>query len=207
MRPVIALLPYLALPLLLSACDRTSTGDGQGDASGNAAANAAVTSGEVAPEAAPALPPASGKIDRSKAGTPSPDFTFSGPDGADVTMADFEGRPVLVNLWATWCGPCIVEMPTLDTIAGDYAKAGLVVLPISQDAGEAASVDSFFKARKLKHLQLYRDPENQFGFHYATGLLPTTVLYDAEGKEVARVVGAMDWAGEDARALIDGVAE
>lgn len=201
MRPVIALLPFLALPLLLSACDRTSTGDGQGNAA------AAPTSGEVAPEAAPSLPPASGKIDRSKVGTPAPDFTFSGPDGSDVTMADFEGRPVLVNLWATWCGPCIVEMPTLDTIAGDYAKSGLVVLPISQDSGEAASVDSFFKARKLAHLQLYRDPENQFGFHYATGLLPTTVLYDADGKEVARVVGAMDWAGEDARALIDGAVQ
>lgn len=204
MRPVIALLPYLALPLLLSACDRASPGDGQGGAAGNAATG--VTSGEVAPDAAPALPPATGKIDRSKAGTPAPDFTFSGPDGADVTMAAFEGRPVLVNLWATWCGPCIVEMPTLDTIAGDYAKSGLAVLPISQDAGEAASVDAFFKARKLKHLQLYRDPENQFGFHYATGLLPTTVLYDTDGKEVARVVGAMDWAGEEARALMDEVA-
>ena len=77
------------------------------------------------------------------------------------------------------------------------------VLTVSQDSGDAAAVAAFFPKHKLAHLTAWRDPENGLGFHYATGLLPTTVLYDREGREVARVAGAMDWEGDEGQALIE----
>lgn len=140
-------------------------------------------------------------IDRSQAGNPAPGFAFEGPDGQEVTLADFGGKPLLVNLWATWCGPCVIEMPELDALAVER-NGKLQVVVISQDSEGRKKVDPFFKDHKFTALQPYLDPENQFGFHYGTGMLPTTVLYDAEGKEVARVLGAMDWRGKKASALI-----
>ncbi|GLI98095.1 hypothetical protein Sbs19_19130 [Sphingobium sp. BS19] len=203
MRSVMAL---LLMTGVLGACDRQSPPSGQ-----DAAANA--SSANVTAAATPDEVPSTGKaedsaafkftLDRSKAGTPAPKFTFAAPGGGDATLQDFAGKPLLVNLWATWCTPCVAEMPTLDAVAGNYAAKGLQVLTISQDSQGAAQVDPFFAKRKFTHLKAWLDPENQFGFHYATGLLPTSVLYNAEGKEVARVIGAMDWQSKEAKALLD----
>jgi thiol-disulfide isomerase/thioredoxin len=184
----------------LAACDRQSPPSGQ--AAPNATAPAPITSGEAT------APSASGKgefsytLDRSKAGTPAPDLSFQTLDGEDTTLKDFAGKPLLVNLWATWCAPCIAEMPTLDALAAAYGPKGLSVLAVSQDSQGAKLVQPFFAKQGLQHLKSWIDPENQLGFHYATGMLPTTVLYDAQGKEIARVIGAMDWNGKEARALI-----
>lgn len=131
-----------------------------------------------------------------------PDFVFADAQGKDVTLARFAGKPVLVNLWATWCAPCVAEMPQLDALAAAYAGR-MHVLTISQDSQGADKVVPFFAAKGYRTIAPWLDPENQFGFHYATGVLPTTVLYDAQGKEVVRVIGALDWTGEDAVALID----
>ena len=181
-------LMILLLPALLAACDRQSPPKEQ--------ANAAI-SGEVTPTPGEATAEPKGeaafnyKIDRSKAGTAAPDFVFQAPDGSDMTLQDFAGKPMLVNLWATWCAPCIAEMPTL------------ALLTISQDVQGAKAAGAFFAKHDLPHLKAYTDPDNRFGFSYATGVLPTTVLYDAQGKEMLRVIGAMDWEGAEARSLID----
>ncbi|HWV12946.1 MAG TPA: TlpA disulfide reductase family protein [Sphingobium sp.] len=185
----------------LSACDRQSPGAGQDQA--NSSAQVPPTSGEAT------AAPQSGKgdfsftLDRSKAGTPAPDFSFAAPDGTDATLQDFAGKPILVNLWATWCAPCVAEMPTLDAVAKAYAPKGLAVLTISQDSQGESAVKPFLAKHPLPNLKSFIDPENQFGFHYATGMLPTTVLYDREGKEMLRVVGAMDWNSKEARDLIE----
>ena len=193
-------LMILLLPALLAACDRQSPPKEQ--------ANAAI-SGEVTPTPGEATAEPKGeaafnyKIDRSKAGTAAPDFVFQAPDGSDMTLQDFAGKPMLVNLWATWCAPCIAEMPTLDRVAAAHGAKGLAVLTISQDVQGAKAAGAFFDKHDLPHLKAYADPENRFGFAYATGVLPTTVLYDAQGKEMLRVIGAMDWEGAEARSLID----
>ncbi|AUW56952.1 TlpA family protein disulfide reductase [Sphingobium sp. SCG-1] len=191
---------------VLGACDRQSPASGQAAAGNSASTNrtASVTPDEV-PSSGAADEDKAFKftLDRSKAGTPAPTFTFAGPGGDDATLQDFAGKPLLVNLWATWCTPCVAEMPTLDAVAASYARKGLQVLTISQDSQGAERVDPFFAKRKFKHLKAWLDPENQFGFHYATGLLPTSILYNAEGKEVARVIGAMDWQGAEAKKLLD----
>ena len=197
-----SLISLLLLGMVLGGCDRRSAQNGQANAeSADEVTTGEVTSGEVAADATKS-PTKSYNIDRSKAGSPLPDFVFSDEKAKDVTLARFEGRPILVNLWATWCAPCVAEMPQLDRIAGEYAKAGLQVLTISQDSMGADKVLPFFNAKGFTHIRPWLDPENQFGFHYGTGLLPTSVLYDAQGKEVARVTGALDWEGDEAKALI-----
>jgi thiol-disulfide isomerase/thioredoxin len=159
---------------------------------------------EPAPQATPA-PPAkapelTGTLDISQRGKPAPTDGFLDPDGKPVTLAAFKGTPVLVNLWATWCGPCVREMPTLENIAiraGDRLK----VLTVSQDR-EGVDIAPTFAKGGFKRLERYRDPENKLGFAFATGVLPTTVLFDAEGKEVWRVTGGMDWNGPRANTLL-----
>ena len=181
----------------LGACDKQSPPAGQGP---NASEEATGPGQGGAPGKEGAF---SYTIDRSKAGTPAPDFTFQNPDGSDAALKDFAGKPMLVNLWATWCAPCVAEMPTLDAVAAEFGKKGLAVLTISQDSQGETVIKPFFEKHPLPHLKGWIDPENQFGFHYNTGMLPTTVIYDAQGKEMARVVGAMDWNSKEGRALID----
>ena len=173
----------LLLMLLAAGCDREKAAEPQGDA----------------PAAAPQAE--AGRIDRSRSGRPAADVAFLDPDGAPASLADFRGKPLLLNLWATWCAPCIKEMPTLDALA---ARGGdLRVLAVSQDMeGEEAKVSAFFEERKLSNLQAYRDPKLDLMMGLEAQVLPTTILYDAEGREVWRMVGAYDWAGEEAAKLI-----
>lgn len=197
-------LMILLLTAGVAACDKSKLPSEQA----NAVAGAA-TGGEVAPTSGEVKGGAPGRkggfdyrIDRSKAGTPAPDLAFLDPDGRETNLKAFAGRPMLVNLWATWCTPCVAEMPTLDRIAGTQGATGLAVLTISQDNQGAKAVKPFFEKHKLPNLKAWTDPENRLGFHYATGLLPTTIVYDAKGREMARVIGAMDWEGEEAKNLI-----
>lgn len=126
----------------------------------------------------------------------------SGPDGTKVSDQSLKGKPVVLNLWATWCGPCVAEMPTLDALAAQKGTA-LRVLAVSQDsAGSADKIRAFRASHAMAHVTTLLDPENTLSFHYDTGVLPTTIVYDAQGREVARVVGAFDWNSPQALALL-----
>ena len=193
MRLVIALLPGLLIGLALAGCDRQKASAPQGEApqAANASGNAAA--------GAPAYP--TGRLDRSHAGTPAPDVTFEDGEGRPVRLSVFRGRPVLVNLWATWCGPCVVEMPSLDALAA-RAGAGIQILAVSQDLDGRQKVTDFFASRNFTRLQPYLDP--QMGLMGALRLeeLPTTILYDSNGEEVWRMTGMADWHGERAARLL-----
>lgn len=198
-------LMILLLPVALAACDRQSQPQGQDNAHApnGPSEEVAPTSGEATGTPAKKEGAFDYRLDRSKAGTPAPSFAFQDPDGGEKTLQDFAGRPLLVNLWATWCTPCVAEMPTLDRVAATYGPKGLAVLTLSQDNQGLKVVRPFFEKHALPHLKGWADPDNHFGFDYATGLLPTTVIYDSHGKEMVRVIGAMDWEGPEAKALID----
>ena len=144
----------------------------------------------------------SGALNIASRGSAMPDFVLSDPSGHRLSSADLKGRPVLINLWATWCGPCVLEMPMLDALAQKQAGK-LRVVTVSQDIGPADKVKALFAQKKFARLEPWLDPENTLGFHYNTGLLPTSVLYDAKGREVWRMIGAHDWSSPRTDAMLD----
>ncbi|HEY0112358.1 MAG TPA: TlpA disulfide reductase family protein [Allosphingosinicella sp.] len=142
-----------------------------------------------------------GKVDRSFAGRAAPAATFEDPDGEPTSLAEFRGRPLLLNLWATWCAPCAAEMPTLDAL-GVREKGRLQVLTVSEDLDGRDRVEAFFARRGFRELGTYLDPEMRLMGELGVATLPTTILYDAAGREVWRVAGPDDWTGPRAARLI-----
>jgi len=193
LRLTIVLLPGLTLGLMLAGCDRQKADAPQGEA------RPAPSAGAAASPSAASYP--TGRLDRSHAGTRAPDVTFEDPQGRPVRMADFRGRPTLVNLWATWCAPCVVEMPSLDALARREGDA-LHVLALSQDFGGRGKVTQFFARHRFAELEPYLDGEMKFMPALGIDTLPTTILYDAEGVEVWRMTGMVDWEGERADRLL-----
>lgn len=181
-------LVLLVAALAAAGCDRQAPSDAQPQTSATAA--------ETAPKGE-----FNGKLDIASRGTEMPNFTVTDPSGISLKLRDLKGTPVLVNLWATWCGPCVLEMPMLDKLAAENAGR-LRVLTVSQDMARNDKVAQFFAEKKFAKLEPWLDPENNLGFHYQTGLLPTTVLYDAQGKEVWRMIGAHDWSGPRTTAML-----
>lgn len=137
---------------------------------------------------------------------PSPVNAFQDASGADRRIADFRGKVTVVNLWATWCGPCVIEMPTLAKLAASYEGKPLEVVAISVDRAEDAEKAKAFIAKHAP-LAFYHDPKMALPFAFkpaATGM-PTTIVYGADGVERGRLAGGADWSGKDAKALLDKV--
>ena len=150
-----------------------------------------------------------GVRDDSFTGETIPDITVTDPDGAELALRDI-GEPVLLNLWATWCVPCVVEMPLLDELAADL-EGDVRVVTVSVDMQGAKVVEPFFEANDLENLPMWMDPDNVSAFAFGSEVLPLTVLYDAEGREVWRVLGPYEWdsaaAREELRAALAGAQE
>lgn len=175
----------IAAILALAACHKTAT-----QAPANQG-NASVESGPIK------------GVDRSHKGRPAPAAIFKKPDGGDISLSSFKGAPVLVNLWASWCVPCVKELPTLDAVARAHRDDGrLGVVAISQDSGPHASVVAFLAKHHIGDLASYQDPEMKLSFALDAPVLPTSILYDANGHEVWRYVGDADWTGAEAARLL-----
>jgi thiol-disulfide isomerase/thioredoxin len=139
-------------------------------------------------------------VDRSKAGQPIPDAQLTDADGETATLANASGRPLLVNLWATWCVPCIKELPTLQQLGS--SKGAPRVIAVSQDMAPRGSVDAFLQRNRISDLEVWHDREMALSGALGAEVLPTTILYDARGGEVWRYVGELDWTGEEAARLL-----
>lgn len=139
-------------------------------------------------------------LDRSHKGEMASEAAFLDADGKKVTLADFAGKPVLVNLWATWCAPCVAEMPTLEALAA--ASVGKrAVIAVSQDIQGAEVVAPWVANAGLKALPVYTDAENDLLMDYNSAL-PTTIYFGADGRELWRVIGPLEWDGPEAAALL-----
>ena len=151
--------------------------------------------------AAPAGEALTGTIDRSHRGTAMPTGVLKDTAGKTLDLASLKGKPLLINLWATWCGPCVREMRTLDAMAGQKAGS-LRVVTVSEDMGGADKVKAWFAGHKLDHVEPWLDGDSTLAFFYKAGDLPTSVLYDAKGREVWRMTGGHDWSAPDTAGLI-----
>jgi thiol-disulfide isomerase/thioredoxin len=136
---------------------------------------------------------------------PAPELSFLDGQGNPVSLADFRGRVVVLNLWATWCAPCRHEMPSLDRLQAAFGDEGLQVLPLSLDRGEVSQIEAFYDEVGLPTLGIYHDPKAAAGRAFGAYGLPTTIVIDREGMEIGRLLGPAEWDGEEAMTLIRAV--
>ena len=139
--------------------------------------------------------------------TPVPDFQFTTADGEVQTLKDYTGRGVVLNFWATWCVPCVAEMPALAELARLVDPAQVVILPLSSDRGGAAAVRRFFEEKGIAGLPVLLDAKGDAMRAFGSRGIPTTVLIDAKGRERARLEGAADWADPAAVAAVKELAK
>ena len=181
MRLIVTLLLGLTAPMI-AGCDRQKA-----DAPQAPAAEAGETKG----------------VDRSQRGQVAPTVKFNDPDGREFDLGKFKGKPVLVNLWASWCAPCVKELPTLQRLEQSQAEEGkLGVIAVSQDMAPRGSVEAFLGERDIGRFAAYHDPDMKLTSALGVEVMPTTVLYDAQGKEVWRYVGDLDWTSDEAAKLL-----
>ena len=135
--------------------------------------------------------------------TPVPALSFTDGAGGTVGLDGFRGHGLVVNLWATWCVPCVTEMPALDALARTLAPSGVRVLTVSLDRGGADAVRPFFAAHGIRSLPLLLDPHSATLAALGLDGIPVTLLVDRQGREVARLQGPVDWATPQAAALVE----
>lgn len=136
----------------------------------------------------------------------APVTSFLDADGKSVRLADFKGKVVVLNVWATWCGPCILEMPTLAKLQAEYEGKPVAVVAVAIDGERDADKAKAFIAKNAP-LAFYRDPKLKLPYDLkpATSAMPTTVIFGKDGVERGRVLGPAEWSGKDAKAVIDKV--
>ncbi|MDQ2801973.1 MAG: TlpA family protein disulfide reductase [Pseudomonadota bacterium] len=135
----------------------------------------------------------SGRLKVLSAPAKPPEVAFRTPDGAPRRLSDYRGQGLVVNLWATWCAPCVAELPSLAALAKTVAADNIAVLPISSDHGGAAAVKAFYKTHALTGLPVLLDPEGALMHAFAAPGIPATYVIDLAGVERGRAEGAMDW--------------
>jgi thiol-disulfide isomerase/thioredoxin len=177
------LAPVLGLGLIIIALVVVASRSGHKEETAPAAASA--------PAAAPA--PKSADFVWYDAPRDAPATVFKDAGDADKTLADFKGKALVVNFWATWCAPCVKEMPTLDALQAQMGGDTFQVLTISQDREGAKVAQPFVEKNGWKNLGLYLEPQGRFQRDASIRGLPTTIIIDKAGKEVGRVEGEVMW--------------
>jgi thiol-disulfide isomerase/thioredoxin len=132
-----------------------------------------------------------------------PDLLFTDAAGEDFhRLSEHKGHWVLLNLWATWCAPCVKEMASLDALQADKNGQDLEIMTLAMDREGTVTVPAFFRRHTLKHLAVWLDPSSEAQRRLHADGLPTTLLLNPQGQEVARVTGAVEWMQPENRAFI-----
>ncbi|MEM7059909.1 MAG: TlpA disulfide reductase family protein [Pseudomonadota bacterium] len=131
--------------------------------------------------------------------------TFRDQYGNGVNIADFEGKVVVLNFWATWCPPCRAEMPGIDRLSGEMAGDDLEVLALSTDRFDVERVVGFFDEIEVENLRVLQDRKGAVARRAGVLGLPVTVILDREGREIARMQGEAEWDSDRAKAMLQEV--
>ncbi|MRX49121.1 redoxin domain-containing protein [Paracoccus sp. S-4012] len=132
----------------------------------------------------------------------APDTVFLNAAGEERSLADWQGKVLLVNFWATWCAPCREEMPSLDALQQELGGDDFEVLTIASGRNPLPAIEKFYDENGIETLPILRDERQSLARAMGVLGLPVTVLIDREGHEVARLIGDADWASEPAKAVI-----
>jgi len=143
-----------------------------------------------------------GEFSRFAAPRPVPPISFEDGDGRTLSLADFKGKVVLVNFWATWCAPCVREMPSLDRVEARLGGPDFAVLDLSLDRGGKGAVESYFAENKLGHLKIYLDGARGAFQAWHGEALPTSFIIGRDGLARGVILGPADWDSDDAIRLI-----
>lgn len=142
---------------------------------------------------------------RFKSGVAAADFTLKNEIGEEVSLSDYEGKVVMLNFWATWCGPCRAEMPDMARLYDKYKELGFVILAVNQQ--ENASRVIGFKRELELDFPTVLDPFGRTGLKYGVRSLPTTYIIDKEGRTLGGAIGVRNWNSRDAQKLIESLLE
>jgi thiol-disulfide isomerase/thioredoxin len=132
----------------------------------------------------------------------APDIVFVSEDGKEHHLAEFRGHGMVINLWATWCVPCVAEMPALAALSKALAPDDIAVLPLSSDRGGAAVVQSFYRGHGISGLPVLLDPKGAAAHAWHARGIPTSFIIDKQGRERARLEGSVDWSTAAAAARV-----
>jgi thiol-disulfide isomerase/thioredoxin len=127
---------------------------------------------------------------------------FQDADGKTVTLADFKGRPILLNIWAKWCAPCLAEMPKLNQLQAEAAPGTIAVVTVAVDEPDGAKVRNFLANRRWDALKPYFDPKNDFAKALDIKSIPVSLLIDRNGFALVRVDAPVDWYSDEAIRLL-----
>jgi len=131
-----------------------------------------------------------------------PDLRLLSGNGKIYGISDFAGQGIVLNCWATWCGPCVEEMPSLARLATQIQAAGIAVVPLSSDRGGKEVVENFYRTHEITGLPIWLDPDGDAVHALKLRGIPTTLIIDRQGRERDRLEGAVDWATPDSIAKI-----
>jgi thiol-disulfide isomerase/thioredoxin len=148
------------------------------------------------------LPPLGEALEKLSPPVAPPDGVFMTPDGAPHRLDEFKGRAMVVNLWATWCAPCVSEMPALEALSKALAPQDIAVLPLSSDRGGVDVVQAWYQQHGITGLPVLLDPKGALVRAFNAKGIPTTVIIGQSGLVVARLEGVADWAAPAAQATI-----
>lgn len=157
---------------------------------------------DLPPVAASSAPATSLELSVFDQSREMPEIRFADAEGRGLSLADFRGKVILLNVWATWCVPCRKEMPSLDRLQAQLGGDEFTVLPLSIDRAGLPAIKRFYEELGLKHLGIYVDASGGGSRALGAPGLPTTLLVDRAGREVARKVGPTEWDSPEMVALI-----
>ena len=183
-----ALLVSVAVIVVVVIWPRNDAGDGQ-----KAAGNMPEFKGAIKTFTALKAPP------------PVPEVAFTGPEGKAVDLRDFAGQVVLLNFWASWCAPCLREMPSLDALQKDLGSKDFRVVAVSVDRGGAKVAGAWLEKHGLKNLPPYTDAKSMLFRALGGRGMPTTWLIGRDGRVLGYLEGAAEWESPEAKTFLEAV--